>query len=81
MQIYLNTSEISVLRRPVSGYGGFQSLLRRLTNHTDFATGQLNLSADDLEKLARYVFDYGNGGWESRLVAVFGRHLGTKLGR
>lgn len=44
-------------------------------------TGQLNLSADDLEKLPRYAFDYGNGGWESRLVAVFGRHLGAKLGR
>lgn len=81
MKIHLNNSELAVLRRPISGYGGFQSLLRRLLNHVNLITGELTLSVDDLEKLPRYAFDYGNGGWEDRLVAIFGRHLGKKLGR
>ncbi len=26
-----------------------------------------------------YAFKYGNGGWESRLLAAFGQHLGSRL--
>lgn len=30
-------------------------------------------------RIRMYAFKYGKGGWESRLVAAFGRHLGPKL--
>lgn len=60
--------------------GGFQKLLvdlqRRVTSENT-----LNLTDDDLERIPRYAFDYGNGGWEQRLSTIFESHLGPKLGR
>jgi hypothetical protein len=44
-------------------------------------TGELKLTDEDLERLARYAFDMGNGGWEDRLIGIFGRELGPTLGR
>jgi hypothetical protein len=81
MNITLTHNELSVLLRQVSGTGGFQSLLRRLKAKVNRQTGQLTLTAGDLEKIPRYAFDYGNGGWESRLRDIFGSHLGPNLGR
>ena len=61
--------------------GGFQSLLVGMQRKTDKATGKLTLDADELERIPRYAFDYKNGGWENRLIAIFRRSLGSKLGR
>jgi hypothetical protein len=61
--------------------GGWQNLLIRLQQKVDRSTGCLHLDARDLEQIPRYAFDYGDGGWEARLVAVFGRALGPRLGR
>lgn len=83
MQIKLNASQKSELYKqdPHSrDDGGFQSLLVSLQDRVD-AAGQLDLTDSDLERIPRYAFDYGNGGWENRLVAIFGPHLGPKLGR
>jgi len=35
----------------------------------------------DLERIPRYAFDYGNGGFEGRLRRIFERHLGPNLNR
>jgi DNA modification methylase len=59
--------------------GGWQSLIVGLQKRTNKTTGHLTLTASDLEQIRRYAFSYGNGGWESRLVAIFGRSLGAKL--
>lgn len=61
--------------------GGYQSFLVKLQEKTNRATGALSLSDSDLERIPRYAFDYGNGGWEGRLKSIFERHLGTRLGR
>jgi len=61
--------------------GGWQSLLVKLQNEYDPATMLITLDATDLERIPRYAFDYRNGGWESRLIGVFGRQLGPRLGR
>lgn len=63
------------------GDGGFQSLLVNLQSRTNRATGELNLTSILIERIARYAFDYGNGGWENRLTSIFGRVLGPRLGR
>lgn len=63
------------------GHGGFQSLLVGLQNRLNGATGELHLSDEDLERIQRYAFVYGNGGWQNRLLQIFGRELGTSLGR
>ena len=82
--VVLWPDEIALLNRQhpsTRGRGGFQSLLVDLASRVDSATGQLSLSVRDLERIARYAFDYGNGGWECRLRNIFGRSLGQALGR
>jgi hypothetical protein len=82
--VTLNKAEIDILNRQdpaTGGDGGWQSLLVRLQQKLDRQTCRLELNASDLEQIARYAFDYGNGGWEERLVIVFGRTLGPRLGR
>jgi hypothetical protein len=61
--------------------GGYQSLLVGLQQRINQATGQITLNRRDLERIPRYAFDYGVGGWENRLLAIFGRALGSRLGR
>ena len=45
------------------------------------ATGTIHLTTEDLDDIPRYAFDYTQGGFEDRLVFIFGRVLGPKLGR
>ena len=35
----------------------------------------------DLADIPHFAFDFKQGGWENRLIAVFGRLLGPRLGR
>lgn len=44
-------------------------------------TRALVLDGRDLERIARYAFDYERGGWQGRLTRIFGRTLGPTLGR
>jgi len=80
-KIVLNQSEMNELKKPNAGSGGWQSLLEGLQRKVDYKTGEITLTESDLKRIPKYAFDYGQGGWESRLIAVFGRHLGPKLGR
>jgi hypothetical protein len=61
--------------------GGFQKLLVTLQYLLDEATGVIELPDILLERIPRYAFDYGNGGWESRLKGIFARILGPNLDR
>lgn len=82
--VELNTEEYKVLWRQdpaTEKKGGFQKLLVRLQKQTNTALQTVRLEDKDLEEIPRYAFDYGNGSWESRLIAIFGRTLGPKLGR
>jgi hypothetical protein len=84
MRVTLNPGEMEVLFRQdprTKRNGGYQSLLVRLQKNTNQSTGALTLTDSDLERIPRYAFDYGNGGWEARLMSIFRRHLGTRLGR
>lgn len=84
MNITLNSEEMAVLflQDPdSSSKGGYQSLLVRLQKNTNRTSGALNLTPQDLERIPRYAFDYGNGGWEGRLTSIFQRNLGADLGR
>jgi len=84
MQITLNAEEMEVLFRQDPNTrtdGGFQSFLVQLQKKTNKTSGALSLTDSDLERIPRYAFDYGNGGWESRLKSIFESHLGSNLGR
>jgi hypothetical protein len=77
----LNADVVAELDRPVVGVGGFQTFLRRLQEQLNHATREIKLSDDDLTNIAHYAFDYQQGGWQERLLLVFGRVLGPRLGR
>ncbi len=82
MTIYLNDVEIRELDRQhpsTKSRGGWQALMIGLQVRTDRSSGKLVLGAKDLERIRRYAFDYGNGGWEARLQHIFGRSLGPNL--
>ena len=69
-RIELTLDEIAILRRPVNGDGGFQSLLRSLQRNLDRKSGILTVTGDQFDRIVRYTSQYGWGGFEGRLEAV-----------
>jgi hypothetical protein len=65
MKIQLTPAEIARYQKPVRGRGGFQTLLRRIVKNISM-DGVLDISESDLEKLVRYSFQYGVGGFQER---------------
>ena len=84
MDYTLNAAEMEILFRQdpaTQDDGGWQRLLVTLQELTDRPTGDITIPPRILERIQRYAFDYGNGGWEGRLRGIFERHLGPTLGR
>ena len=65
MKIQLTPREVEQYQRPVRGQGGFQVLLRRIAKSIS-TERVLEISEADLEKLIRYSFSYGQGGFQER---------------
>lgn len=84
MWIVLNEAEIALLDEQdpsTEKDGGFQSLLVGFQRALRRGTSELKLTEEDVERIASYAFDMKQGGWQDRLVAIFGRTLGPNLGR
>ena len=84
MIITLTTQEMSILFQQdpsTKDNGGFQNFLISLQEKIKPTNRVIDLTTSDLEKIPRYAFDYGNGGWEDRLKGIFKGSLGTSLGR
>jgi hypothetical protein len=79
IDIELGDDEADALMEPLGGQGGFQSFLSRLQRNFSPYEGTVSITPEDLERIKRYAFGYGNGGWEGRLKAIFSRSLGQKL--
>ena len=82
--VTLNHEEQDILSRQdpaTESDGGYQRLLVTLQSLLDETTGIIELPNIVLERIPRYAFDYGNGGWENRLKSIFSRTLGPNLGR
>ena len=82
--LVLNAAEIEILFRQdptTKDDGGWQRLLVTLQELSDQPTGEITIPPRILERIQRYAFDYGNGGWEERLMSIFSRTLGPRLGR
>jgi len=78
----LNAAEMEALFRQdptTRANGGFQSLLVGLQDNCDRVTGAITVTPAQGARIKMYAFKYGNGGWEDRLTASFGRHLGPNL--
>jgi hypothetical protein len=84
MQIALTIQELAELDRQnpaTKDNGGFQDLLVTLQPKVDRQTNTITLDHRDAARIARYAFDYRNGGWQKRLLHIFQRALGPSLGR
>ena len=82
--VQLNADELEILFRQAPSTkddGGWQRLLVTLQELTDHETGEITIPPRIIERIQRYAFDYGNGGWENRLTSIFARTLGGRLGR
>jgi hypothetical protein len=82
MDLILNDHEIASLFRQdpsTRADGGFQSLMVGLQDNCDRSTGAISVTPQQADRIQKYAFNYGNGGWEDRLTKAFGRHLGPKL--
>lgn len=83
MTFFLNQPELAILFRQdpgTSANGGFQHLLVSMQYRVNRNTGRIILFDRDIERIHRYAFAYGHGGWEWRLKDIFGRLLGPDLG-
>ena len=82
MDLTLNRDEIQELLKQdpaTEKDGGWQGLLVGFQKRLNKTTGHLTLVAEDLEQIRRYAFRYKKGGWQSRLLSIFGRTLGAGL--
>ena len=77
----LNRNEIAELDRTANGAGGFQTFIKRLQTQVNHATATIKLTDDDVSEIQHYAFDYRQGGFQERLLFIFSRVLGPKLGR
>lgn len=82
MTVTLNEAEREILYRQPPGTGsdgGYQSLLVSLQRALNDANGEITITDAQLERIPKYAFNYGNGGWEDRLTGIFSRTLGPRL--
>ena len=68
MTVSLTSEEAALLSRPGEGEGGFQSFLRSVQERIEGNT--VTLSRSDIEKVVRYSTQYGEGGFQDRIVAL-----------
>ncbi len=66
--INLTDEQLELMRRPLNGSGGWQTLLRRLQSR--LADSDLELSVEDVARVLRYSRRYGSGGFQGRLTGV-----------
>lgn len=59
--------------------GGFQGLLVGLQENFETNQGKLFIDPATAAKIRKYAFGYKNGGWQGRLLKIFGRTMGPEL--
>jgi len=81
VRIELNVDALEALPRPVNGQGGFQSLLREIQQQLS-GGNVLVMTPSLVERVARHVDQYGDGGFQGRLEYVLTelRELARVLG-
>lgn len=67
--ITLTTSEIEPIRKPIRGQGGMQNLLRGLQQKIT-EENTITLTPMEIGRILRYGMNYGQGGFQDRLVGV-----------
>lgn len=63
----LSGEEMRLLRKPVVGSGGHQSLLRKLQSNLDSVTAIMTIGQEEIQRIVKYRKQYGRGGFQDRL--------------
>ena len=82
IDITLNSKEVVDLLKQDPGPekdSGWQGLLLGLQKRLNKTTGDITITAADVEQIRRYTFHYAQVGWQNHLLSVFGRTLGPTL--
>jgi hypothetical protein len=82
MIVILNQDEVAELftQDPAQkSKGGFQGLLVGLQENYTANQGKLFVDPVTATKIRKYAFGYKNGGWQRRLLKIFGRTMGPEL--
>lgn len=66
----LNPDDMEPLMKEVKGQGGYQSFIKKLQRQYSPKEKLIVLENSDLEKIPRYVSNYGQGGFQDRLSAL-----------
>lgn len=70
VEITWTSADFDALMKPVEGQGGFQNVLSRLQSWANSDTRRVCISVSELESIARYVTNYGEGGFLDRLRPI-----------
>jgi site-specific DNA-methyltransferase (adenine-specific) len=62
--------EMEPLMNEVNGTGGYQSFIRKLQNQYSRKDGLIILDKTDIERIPGYVNNYGQGGFQDRLLPL-----------
>jgi hypothetical protein len=65
--VQLTPEEAKLVRRPVVGEGGWQSLQKELQSRLK-PDNKITLPKYLVQRARRYATEYGSGGWEQRLM-------------
>ena len=74
----LTRQEIDELFRQdpaTAGDGGFQRFMVELQRKVRRPTQEIRLDDGDTERIKQYAFDSKRGGWQARMLKIFGRAL------
>jgi predicted amidohydrolase YtcJ len=55
--------------------GGFQAFVVRLQGQYRKGTQEIGLDPDDMDKIREYAANSKQGGWQTRMLKIFGRVL------
>lgn len=76
----LTTEEMAELFRQdpaTANDGGFQNFIVHLQKCARRQTLEIKLDDGDIERIRKYAEDSKRGGWQARILAIFGRLLET----
>jgi hypothetical protein len=76
----LTTEEMAELFRQDSATandGGFQNFIVHLQKRARRPALEIKLDDEDIERIRKYAADSKRGGWQARILNIFGRLLET----
>lgn len=66
----IKLEDIQPILEEQTGQGGFQTLLRKMKDQYSEQREEFYLDREDIERLYRYAYEYGRGGFQDRIQVL-----------